>query len=179
MTTTTGTDAILRGTGTSWDEWLEYSDQIGAATLSHADIARKISEDGRAGGWWSQMMTVQYDLHIGRRVPGQDCDGAYSISVNRTFAGDMDSVLAWCVELTGGRTEFCDIAVTRGPMVTETPKWRYWRCGLADGSRVNINVSAKGTGKATLSIQHERLESADQAEHWRAYWKQVLREAAV
>ena len=45
------------------------------------------------------------------------------------------------------------------------------RCGLADGSRLNINIYQKAADKAALSIQHEKLESEAQVEFWRSYWK--------
>ena len=68
-------------------------------------------------------------------------------------------------------TEFSDIAITRGPDISQTDKWRYWCCGLADGSAVSINIYEKAPGKSALSVEHAKLESEAQVEHWREWWK--------
>jgi uncharacterized protein YndB with AHSA1/START domain len=39
---------------------------------------------------------------------------------------------------------------------------------------VAVFVTAKGTAKATASIQHERLADADAVEEMRAFWKDGL-----
>jgi hypothetical protein len=171
-------EAIAKGTGKTWDDWIEFFDAMDAASLSHKDIARKTHEDGGATGWWSQMLTVAYEQHIGRRVAGQDCDGEFSVSVTKTLHADLDGALQWWLDAVEGVEELSGVAITSGPDVNRTDKWRYWRAGLADGSRVNVNIYEKSPGKTSLGIQHEKLESADQIEHWRAWWKGQLAEAS-
>jgi predicted Zn-dependent protease len=171
-------EAIEKATGKSWDDWLAFFESIDAASLSHADIARKTHEQGGATGWWSQMLTVAYEQHIGRRVPGQDCEGEFSVAVSKILNSDMDASLQWWQNAVGGQDTFADVAISRGPDVSETDKWRYWRAGLADGSRVNVNIYEKAAGKSILGIQHEKLESTEQVEHWRAFWKKLLAEAS-
>ncbi len=166
-------EAIQKATGKSWDEWLKFFDQIGARELPHKDIAQKVYDTGTPG-WWSQMVTVAYEQHIGRRVPGQDCDGEFTVSASKTFSGTMDAALETWKTLMAGRTELSDIAISHGPDISQTEKWRYWRCGLADGSRIQVNIYEKAPGKAALGIQHEKLESTEQVEHWRTYWKELL-----
>jgi hypothetical protein len=41
-------------------------------------------------------------------------------------------------------------------------KWRYWRCGLDDGSRIVVTIGDKPPAKSVLSVQHERLDSAEE-----------------
>ncbi len=166
--------AIEKGTGRPWEEWLAYLESINAPQLSHKEIAKKVYDKG-APGWWAQTVTVAYEQHIGRRVPGQDCDGEFSVSVGKTLDGTFDQALETWVKLVGGRNEFSEITISRAPEITTTDKWRYWRCGLADGSRVNVNIYQKVPGKAALSVQHEKLESSEQVEHWRPYWKELLK----
>jgi hypothetical protein len=174
MVQTMSDEAVERATGKPFAYWAGWLEEHGAGSRSHKEIAAMLHAEGGVPGWWSQMLTVAYEQHIGRRAPGQDCEGAYSVSVSRTLNGSLDGALDRWGALVSGMTSFSDIPVTRGPEISETPNWRYWRAGLADGSRVNVNISRKGEGKASLSIQHERLESAEQVEHWRAYWKQLL-----
>jgi len=171
-------ESIAKATGKSWDAWLAFYETMDAASLPHTEIARKTHEDGGATGWWSQMLTVAYEQHIGRRIPGQDCDGEYSVSISKTLNGSMDFALQWWLDAVEGLDGFSDVSISRGPDVSESAKWRYWRIGLADGSRVNVNIYEKAPGKSGLGIQHEKLESTEQIEHWRAWWKQFLAKAS-
>jgi len=43
---------------------------------------------------------------------------------------------------------------------------------------VNVNIYEKAPGKSSLGVQHEKLESPEQIEHWRAWWKRFLAEAS-
>lgn len=170
MTKTISDEAIEKGTGRSWSQWLDLLESFDASSLSHKDIAARLGDEG-ASGWWAQMLTVAYEQHIGRRVPGQDCTGSFAVSVSKTLPGSMDNALERWQELMAGADELSDIALTRGPETSSTEKWRYWRCGLADGSRVNVHIHQKSPDKAALGIQHDKLESEAQVEHWRAFWK--------
>jgi hypothetical protein len=165
--------AVEKATGKSWEQWLKFFDSIKAKNLSHKEIARKVYESGTPG-WWSQMLTVAYEQHIGRRVPGQDCDGEFNVSASKTLKGTMDEALERWIKLTKNREEFSDIAISRVPNISKTEKWRYWHCGLADGSRISVSIYQKSPDKVSLGLGHEKLESVDHAEHWRAYWKDLL-----
>ena len=77
---------VERATGRPWDEWLRFMDSIGAQELDHQQIALKVYAelDGTVErlGWWTQAVTVAYEQHIGRRVPGQRPDGTFHTSVS-------------------------------------------------------------------------------------------------
>ena len=167
-------DAVLKGTGKPWQHWCSALDAAQARDLSHKDTALWLATEHGVSHWWAQMLTVNYEQHIGRRVVGQDCTGKFRVSVSKTINGSMDDALALWVQAMQGRTEFSDIAISRGPDTSQTDKWRYWRCGLADGSAVSVNIYEKAPGKSALSVEHAKLESEAQVEHWREWWKGVL-----
>ncbi|WGW12413.1 hypothetical protein LWF01_01185 [Saxibacter everestensis] len=169
-------EAIEAGIGMPWAEVEEFLAGINAGRLSHKDIATALNDEGIARGWWAQSVTVAYEQQIGRRQPGQDCDGEFQTSVSKTVNGSMDEARNRWITLLGDAEEFSGVSISRGPDLSESDKWRYWRCGLADGSRVNVNIYQKAPGKAALSLQHERLESAEQLDHWRDFWKAKLAE---
>jgi hypothetical protein len=176
MVKTISPEAIQKATGKSWEDWLVFFNSIGASQLSHQEIAQKAGDLGGAPSWWRQMVTVVYEQHIGRRVPGQDCDGHFATSASKTITGDsLDHVLERWKQLMKGTEDFAGVPITRGPDVTKTEKWRYWRCGLADGSRLSVNISYKADEKISLSVQHERIESPEQVNHWRDYWNVFLK----
>lgn len=166
--------ALETGTGKSWSDFEQYLAGIGADQLSHKEIAQRLNDDGVATGWWAQSVTVAYEQQIGRRQPGQDCNGEYSVSVSKTLHGSKDDALRMWLGLVEGNESFSGIDISAAPDVNSTDKWRYWRCRLTDGSRVNVNIHQKSDEKASLGIQHERLESTDQVEHWRAFWKDLV-----
>jgi hypothetical protein len=168
-------ETIQQATGMSWDEWLHFFDAIDAQHLSHQEIVERADELGTPA-WWRQMITVAYEQHIGRRVAGQDLSGTFNVSASKTVPGSLDEALARWIELIGDCEEFTSVPISKGPEVRSTEKWRYWRCTLADGSRVVVNISTKPAGRSVISVQHEKLESTEQAEHWRTYWKALLRD---
>lgn len=173
MARTLSPDAIANATGCTWNDWRHYFDSLGAKHLTHQEIVAKAVERG-AAPWWCQMITVTYEQHIGRRVPGQDCDGAFALSASRTVSDSLDDAFKLWLKSVEGATEFSGVAVNRKPSTSRSEKWRYWRCGLADGSRVIVNICAKPPLKSIVNVQHEKLESADVVNHWREYWKAKL-----
>lgn len=179
MTSTMSESAIERGTRKSWADWMSYFEGIGADGLSHKEIAAKVGDDFDVGGWWAQTVTVAYEQHIGRRVPGQDCEGEFSVSVSKTLHESMDDALNCWLGAVNGHEEFSEIPLADEPDISKTDKWRYWRARLDDGSRPSVHIYEKEPGKSSLTILHEKLESPDQIEHWRAYWKQFLKDASA
>jgi hypothetical protein len=170
------TAAIEKGTGRSWQEWLAFLKSIDAEKLSHKEIAERVAATGHASGWWSQSIAVAFEQSIGRRVPGQGSDGTFQASATRTLPGTMDEALVAWAALVGDRKEFDGVAVTRGPETSRSQNFCYWRCGLADGSRVSMSFYEKAPGRAAIGLGHEKLESASEVERWREFWKGLLKQ---
>ncbi|MGD8168765.1 hypothetical protein ACEXOS_021240 [Herbiconiux sp. P16] len=172
--------AIEKATEQPWDEWMTYLASIDAANRSHAEIAREVYERLAAthpnSGWWAQGITVAYEQEIGRREPGQSCDGDFAVGASKTLTASLDEALEAWVALAGERVEFSGVPVTREGQASSSEKWRYWRCGLDDGTLVAVNIYEKAPGKASVGVQHTKLESAVAVEHWRGYWKGLLKE---
>jgi hypothetical protein len=168
-------EAIEEGTGRPSDEWVAFFDSIGAAGLTHQEIVARASDLG-AAPWWRQMVTVAYEQHIGRRLPGQAPDGTFTMNASRTRAGSLDDSLDRWNQVVGGRKDHAGVAVTQGPEVTSSDAWRYWRCQLANGSPVVVNFSDKAAGRSVVAVQHERLDTPEAVDGWRLFWKAVLAE---
>jgi hypothetical protein len=166
-------ESIAAATGRTWDEWVAYFDSQGAESMSHQELV-SLSSGAGVPPWWRQMIAVKYEQHIGRRVPGQGNGGTFNVSASKTWSGSLDDALARWTKVMDPRTEVSGVEIARGPDVSATEKWRYWRAGLADGTRVVVNISAKSPDKSVISVQHENLESEDAAQHWRGFWKSVL-----
>jgi hypothetical protein len=168
------TKAIEKATGKSWEEWLNFFENMPARGLSHKEIAKKAFEQGGVSPWWAQMITVAYEQHIGRRRPGQRFDGKYQVTSSKSVNGTLDQTLHSWLRLVGGRREFSGVPIARAPTASRSGKYRYWHCGLSDGSRLNMSIYQKEPGKAVIGLGHENLKSFKQIAPWRAYWKAQL-----
>jgi hypothetical protein len=88
---------VERATNRSWDEWLTFMDAIDAEHLGHKQIALKVFEELEGTierlGWWTQAVTVAYEQHIGRRVPGQRPDGTFQTSVSKSTTLGMQELM--------------------------------------------------------------------------------------
>jgi hypothetical protein len=167
--------AYRKRTGKTWAQWRRLLRAMGAADLSHAEIAAKLAREHGVAGWWAQAITVAFEREIGRREIGQVA-GGYAASASKTLAGSRDKALAAWQELVGRRRAFNRVGFAKAPEVRRTPKWRYWRVTLADGSRVAVTIGAKAGGKSVLGLSHERLPSAASARRWKVFWRSLLQE---
>ncbi|WP_419570754.1 hypothetical protein [Rheinheimera sp.] len=163
--------AIADATGHSWSHWRDFLQSQQAGLLDHQAIVRLLRGQPGVSDWWAQMLTVRFEQSIGRRVTGQDCTGQFKLSVNKTLAGSMDQALELWLGLVQARSEFNQVQISKPPAVSQSAKWRYWRCALADGSRLVVLFSQKTADKAQMSVQHEQLKAEAELEPWRRYWK--------
>lgn len=173
MTRAMNIEAIEKATGKSWGEWLKVLEDMQARELSHTEIAQKVSEQDGVTSWWAQTIAVAYEQHIGRRQPGQTSDGKYQVAVSRTVVGTLDEALGKWQAVVDGRRDFSGVAIARTPTTSGSDKFRYWHCGLSDGSRVHVGISQKEPGKSVIGLAHKSLKSPKQIDHWRTFWKSL------
>ena len=173
--------SIETGSGILWTDWLEIL--APHKDLDHASMAKLVNGEivkvgkSKSSEWWAQAVTIAYERHIGRRQIGQTCDGNFSVTVSKTMLGDMDTALATWLELVSDRAEFDDVPIKGQPRISETEKWRYWRCDLEDGSKLSVNIQTKSPGdKSALAINHDKLSVAEDVDRWRTYWSAKLKQ---
>ena len=78
--------AVLTATGKSPEEWFALLDAAGATGWTHTEIARWLfAEHEGIDGWWAQSVTVRYEQERGMRMPGQQSDGTFAVSVSRVI----------------------------------------------------------------------------------------------
>lgn len=184
MTRPMNIDSFERATSRPWSAWVDALDRAGARGLPHAEIVPLVLADIDASTvrnphWWAQGITIAYEQHIGRRIPGQRGDGTFAGSVSKTYPGSMDEALTAWLALVEGRGEFLGLGVDVAPSTSTTEKWRYWRCGLEDGSKVTVTVNAvAGTGsapgKSRVAVEHGRLPSPEAAAESKTWWRGLL-----
>jgi hypothetical protein len=178
MVQPTNTDAIAKATDRSWEDWIELLDDAGARDMTHASIAdlalELMPETVSQKEWWAQNTAVAFGKYAGLRVPGQTSDGDFQLSTSRTVPGSKDEAFQAWLKVVESCTEFDGVPIKGEPATSQTEKWRYWRARLADGTRVTVNISDKANGKATLGLQHAKLDSPEAIDRWRPVWKDLL-----
>lgn len=161
-------EVIRRNTGRDWDQWFALLDAWGAAERPHPEIARWIAEAHAVPGWWAQGVTVAYEQARGRRVPGQRCDGDFSVSASKTVAVPVGRLFEAFADQDLRERWLPDAAFE---LRTAQPG-RSLRANWEDGTRVNVNFTALGAAKSQAAVQHERLPDAETAETMKTYWRE-------
>ena len=159
-------DAVKRGTGKIWKQWFSVLDKAGAKKMEHKAIAKLLNTKYGLSGWWSQMVTVQYEQDIKGRKKHETKSG---FQVSRTITlpyaatkifNAVNSPLNRIVWLT-------DPAIT----ITKSTRNKSIRAKWVDRkTNIEIQFYAKDANKTQLVIQHNKLSSAKDAANMKIYW---------
>ncbi|PWW23980.1 hypothetical protein JD79_03157 [Geodermatophilus normandii] len=169
---------VERATGRTWDEWLQFMDGIGAADLDHGQIALRVHEElgdsFEQRGWWAQSVTVAYEQHIGRRIPGQRSDGTFQCSVSRATSLGMTELMERWRAFADGDAAVQEVLAGGDLKVSGTDRRLTWRTRAVDGSSIVVTSEPKGNGTASLvatQIGVPTLEANDEA---RGRWTAIV-----
>ncbi|GAA1187400.1 MULTISPECIES: hypothetical protein [Nesterenkonia] len=180
MVKSQNTAAIARATAREWHSWVQELDDAGAQTMKHPQIAElaeaRMPADLDNAGWWAQGVAVAYEQEHGLRIPGQSSDGSFHASASKTYRGSRDEAMEAWLNLVADREEFNGVLVEEPASTSRTPKWLYWRVKLSDGTRVGLGITAKGEDRVTLGLEHTKLESPEEIDQWKPFWKALLAE---
>lgn len=163
-------EAIVRATGRGWDDWLRILDERGIEGYAHRETAAWLRTELGVGGWWAQAITVGFERARGLRAAYQVADG-FTVGVSRTLP--VSSGRLWSAFADeAARSRWLEPGLLR-PRTAQPG--RTARFDVAGGSsRVVVGLTAKGDAKTSVTIQHERLASAEEVEERRAFWKARL-----
>lgn len=166
-----GDDAILRGSGKTWDEWRQLLDAWGAREKSHTEIARYLATEHGVDDWWAQGVTVGYERLIGRREVGQRNDGSYSASVSKTIDAAQDVVFAWVAD-EQKRAEWIAPEAVRFRTASEPKSVRF--DDLDHGIIIAFSIYPTPAGKTSCQVQADKLPTSEFGDAWKQVWKPRL-----
>lgn len=173
MTKPINTASIEKATGKPWRQWVSELDGSGARDLSHTDLARKLYDqlDGKLDnhGWWAQGITVAYEQHIGKRVPGQLANGLFELAVSKTVASPRDVLFRQVVEWFESQNQLNGCELLK-PRSSKTPKRSTWRCDFIDGSKFSATIEDNGE-KSKLILSHTAVPTQQEADDWKSFWR--------
>lgn len=169
---------VERATQRSWDDWLRFMDAIGAADLDHGQIATLVHEElARTGtesaGWWAQSVTVAYEQHVGRRLPGQQPDGTFQASVSRATPLAMAELMERWTAFAATDPEARATAAEE-PRLSATERRMHWRSSAADGYAVAVASEPRTGGKASLVVTLTGLPSPESGAEARERWTTLV-----
>ncbi len=166
--------AVKAKTGKDWAGWFGALDRAGAADLEHRDIAALLSDRRGVPGWWSQMVTVEYERARGRRTRHQAA-GGYQVAVSKTVGVGLGDLYDWAAKPARRRAWF-----PRKPFVPSSQtRNKYLRGAWGGAARLEIGFYAKGAGKAQIAVGVTKLARRADVEIARAAWRKALDKLAA
>ena len=160
--------AVRKNTGKGWKEWLAILDGWGARERKHGDNVRDLMERQGVPGWWAQAITGGYERARGIRAKYQRLSTGFTVSISKTFNVGVGKLYAAFTDARQ-RSKWLEPGTLKA---RTTQRGKTARFDYRDGSsRVNAYFEAKGRGKTTATVEHERLPDAAAVEEKRAMWK--------
>lgn len=173
-------EPIERTTNRAWREWLTFMTAIGADRLDHPQIAQRVLAELEGmestvdnPSWWAQGITVAYEQHSGRRLPGQQADGSFAMSVSKTVNLGIEEAMARWAQFAAHDTEVRQIVASQ-PRISGTAKRKVWRAKVADGSALMFTSEGRPNNKTGISMRQLKLPSCEANVAAKERWAAVL-----
>jgi hypothetical protein len=166
-------DAKLHeATGKHWLEWIAILDAWGATAHRHGEIVEYLSHEHGVAPWWRQAVTNGYERARGMRRKHQQADG-FTVYASKTFDVPLDRLFDAFVDDETRSRWLQDGSMSVRPRGTQRGKVaRFDWAGNA--SRVMVTFEAKGSGRATAHVAHERLPDAAAGDAAKLAWRARL-----
>jgi hypothetical protein len=167
--------SIVKATGRGLDHWFAVLDRFDAVAKGHTASAAHLNEDHGVRGWYSQMITVQYERARGKRSRNQSCAGDFQVGVSKTVDAAVHEVIEAVRDgrwLEGVDPELARAFPKPATLVMRGEKYARLRYKW-DGTAIEIRVTPK-KGGSTIVADNTKLADAAQVERRRAQWRGAL-----
>lgn len=165
-------EAIERRTGHGWEHWFDLIDEWGGTRRTHREIAAWLASEHRIGGWNAQSITVSYERARGGRAVGEKADG-FAITASKTVNVPVERLFDAFVDPDERRSWLLDGELRE--RTANRPKAARFDWG--DGTtRVVVGFDSKGAEKSVVSLEHQRLFDAEEADRMKTYWRERVAE---
>ena len=163
-------EAVRAKTGKDWGEWFAILDAAGAQQMTHKQIVAFLVKEHQVEPWWQQMVTVTYEQARGLRDKHEMPSG-YQISRSKTFTVAVDKVYAAWEDRQQRARWLPDPDFTIRKARTSRSLHITWVDGKTN---LDVDFYKKSPEKCQVTVQHNRLSNAEQAEQMKAYWGEAL-----
>lgn len=162
-------ERVREGTGRGWEEWRAIIDAWPGRTEGHTAIAAWLQKEHGLPGWWAQSVTVGYERIAGIRLPHQDADGTFRFGITRTVGQGAAGLRERLLDPAARAALFPGLEVE----LRSRPSSKNVRLRIAGGS-VELAIAPRADGRASVTIQHAKLDSPADVETWRTFWARWL-----
>ena len=178
--------AVVKKTGHGLDYWFAALDAFGAPAKGHTASATHLYEALGVPGWHAQMISVAYEHARGLRGVNQTCAGDFQVSVSRVVPASVPEVAeafrdagrraAWLRGAEAGLARALGAAFkgAKAKEIKTKGKGYAWFSFPWNGSRVEIRITGKANGSASVVADNIKLADAALVEERRALWKAAL-----
>jgi hypothetical protein len=176
-------EKVKAATGKKWSQWFALLDKAGSRKKSHTEIARWVFDKylgkkgattnvATSGGWWSQMVTVEYERARGLREKNQN-DMGYMVAVHKTFDfSKQEFVKRWKKLLQEPGVKARKLV----PLPT-TAKNRLFYYQMAHG-RLIVGWGTSPSGKLRIVAEAVKLSGQGAVKRERNFWKKMVEKIA-
>jgi len=163
-------EAVKKSTGRIWKDWFTLLNGAAAKKMEHKEIAKLLYEKYGLSGWWSQMVTVQYEQDVKGRKKHETFKGfqisksiTIPFSVNRIFnsVNIISKRKAWLNDPDFKITGSAKNKIIRG-------KW------IDAKSNIEFRFYPKDKSKTQLVVQQSKIRTSGEAEKMKKYWVRQL-----
>lgn len=162
-------EAVQKATGKGWKHWFALLDEAESTSKTHKEIAAWLSEHSELSGWWTQMITVQYERERGLREVHEKKDG-FEAGKSKTFYLPVDKLYQAWID-PAQRKQWLEAPDFE---IRTATKNKSIRISWPDETNVVVDFAVKGEAKAQISIQHNKLADKKKVVKWKAYWHSQL-----
>ncbi|MCC7290591.1 MAG: SRPBCC domain-containing protein [Phycisphaerales bacterium] len=180
-------EAIEKATGQPWTHWTRVLDRFDVRSNGHKAAARHLLVEHGASPWWSQMLTVRYELEHGLRQPLQRGDKTFAVTVQRTIHTtpaaawnawtSRSAALKWLPGLKsldarpGGRIAPLLDGEGEFSRIDRHERLRIiWRRGREPAGMIEVRFASKPGGRVTIGVGHSGISGKREAEQLKSRW---------
>jgi uncharacterized protein YndB with AHSA1/START domain len=184
-------EAVMKATGKTWDEWIAFLDEKGARDMTHKEIVNLLSS-GRyiTNPWWCQTVTVGYEFARGSRITGQTADAGFQIGVQKTLPIPVqraweiitspEGIKVWLgdapdIQLKVGYKYRMADGVSgeiRSVKSGERIRLTWHPQGRVQPATLQVTLTASGN-KTSLRFHHEKLADGKEREKMQKHWREI------
>lgn len=162
---------VQRATGRERAEWFKLLDTWGAVGRPYREISDWLTGEHGLSKWWAQKLIVEYEQERGIRPPGVRRNGTFEVSASKTVGVPIERAFDAFVTTRQRKRWLTDATMS----LSDSQEGRSARFQWEDGStRVTVSFVDKGSSKSTVTVSHDRITGAKQAQRAKAGWKERL-----
>ena len=182
--------SLVKHTKRDWSQWIDILNKAGAQNLNYQQIVEYLKKKMKAKFWWAHVVAGGYEVHVGRRLPGQHLNGTYSVIVTKSFPMSRvktyewltrkDIMDIWLKPLSPIKIEKGQVFETADGVYGEVRTFKKnfrirFTWNESDGEKASVvQLLLFGQNKCSIGFQHEKLKNARDKAAKKEYWKNVI-----